>query len=373
MTVRTTLQTLFHAILIGWLSAFSVAAMADDGTGTLKVSTDKGSASVYLGIDEVGDSPLNKEIAVGTYTIRVLKDGFEPYVRKIHIRPNQTTSVTAKLFAGKGSVEFLVEPSGAELKLNKSKDTFKTPVRLKDLKAGTYAYTLSAAGHETEKGRFEFLPGKNVLITAKLQSSAGLVSVISRPRGATVLLDGREVGTTPLALEEVEAGAHSVQIMKRGYASVFRRFDTTDGSKGEIEARLPKRGVPLTIRTGMKDSELSIQGMQFGGQSTYRFGPVERGRYALIISAEDRKTIEQTVEVPIKGTALYRAKLKPKGGEPASVLTKGQPFYKHWLFYTAIGGTLAASGAIAAITLSSDGGSTSSSTSPAGDILITLP
>ena len=372
MTVRTTLQTLFHAVLLGWLSAFSVAALADDETGTLKVSTDQGAASVYLGIDEVGDAPLNEEIAVGTYTIRVLKDGFEPYVRKIHIRQNQTTSVTARLFAGKGSVEFLVEPSGAELKLNKSKETFNTPVRLKDLKAGTYAYTLSAPGHETEKGRFEFLPGKNLLITAQLQSSAGLVSVISRPRGATVLLDGREVGTTPLALEEVEAGAHSVQIMKRGYASVFRRFDTTDGSKGEIEARLPKRGVPLTVRTGMKDSELSIQGMQFGGQSTYRFGPVERGRYALVISAEDRKTIEQTVEVPIKGTALYRAKLRPKGGEAPSVLAKGQPFYKHWLFYTAVGG-IAASGAIAAITLGGGGDSTSTPTSPAGDILITLP
>ena len=210
------------------------------------------------------------------------------------------------------------------------------------------------------------------MITAQLQSSAGLVSVISRPRGATVLLDGREVGTTPLALEEIEAGEHSVQIMKRGYASVFRRFDTSDGSKGEIEARLPKRGVPLTIRTGEKESQLTIQGMTFGGQSSYRFGPVERGRYALVISAEDKKTIEQTVEVPIKGTALYRAKLRPKSGDAASILTKGKPFYKHWLFYTAVGGTLAAGGAVAALTLANGGGNTVT-TSPAGDILIRLP
>ena len=372
MMARNRIYALVHAVLAGLL-LLSGTALAQDGTGTLRVSTDKGSATVYLGTEEVGDSPLSQQVNVGTYTIRVLKDGFEPYVRKIHIRSNQTTSVTAKLFKGKGSVEFLVEPSGAVLKLNKSKETFKTPVRLKDLKDGTYAYTLSADGHETEKGRFEFRTGKNVLITAELQSSAGLVSVISRPRGATVLLDGREVGTTPLALEDVEAGEHSVQIMKRGYASVFRRFDTSDGSKGEVEARLPKRGVPLTVRTGMKDSQLSIQGMQFGGQSTYRFGPVERGRYALVISAEDRKTIEQTVEVPIKGTALYRARLKPKSGAAASVLTKGKPFYKHWLFYTAVGGTLAAGGAVAAIATASKGTTTTNAPDSKGFILFTLP
>lgn len=371
MMARHIFQNFIRVILVGLMFGAGIVH-ADDAKGILKVNTNKGEATVYLGLDKIGETPLQQYLDTGTYTIRVLKDGFEPYVRKIHIRPNQATSVSAKLFPGKGSVEFLVEPHGAELKLNKSKETFNTPVRLKDLKEGTYAYTITAPGHETEKGRFTFHEGKNVMITAQLQSSAGLVSVISRPRGATVLLDGREVGTTPLALEEIEAGEHSVQIMKRGYASVFRRFDTSDGSKGEIEARLPKRGVPLTIRTGEKESQLTIQGMTFGGQSSYRFGPVERGRYALVISAEDKKTIEQTVEVPIKGTALYRAKLRPKSGDAASILTKGKPFYKHWLFYTAVGGTLAAGGAVAAISLTQGGGTTVQS-SPAGDILIKLP
>ena len=40
---------------------------------------------------------------------------------------------------------------GAELKLNKSKETFTTPVRLKDLKVGTYAYTISAVGEDSER------------------------------------------------------------------------------------------------------------------------------------------------------------------------------------------------------------------------------
>lgn len=372
MSARQILQRSVGLILVALLF-ISGQVHAEDGQGTLKITTDKGSATVYLGFNELGKAPLKESIEAGTYTIRILKDGFEPYVRKIHIRPKQTTTMTARLYKGKGSVEVLVEPMGAELKLNKSKETFTTPVRLKDLKVGTYAYTITAEGHEAKKGRFTFQQGKNLLITAELQNSAGLVSVISKPAGATVLLDGLEAGVTPLALEDVEAGEHSVQILKRGYASVFRRFDTTDGSKGEVEARLPKRGVKLSIRTGNKESNLVVQGMQFGGQSKYNFGRVERGRYSLVISAVDKKTIEQTVEVPVKGSAVYRAKLRPKNGDAPSVLTKGQPFHRHWLFYTAVGGGLAAFGTAAAVaTLGRDSGTTTQS-SPTGDILITMP
>ena len=134
MKARHTFQTLFRLVLVSLL-VVSGTASAEDAKGMLKVSTDKGEATVYLGLEEVGQAPMQQYMDTGTYTIRVLKDGFEPYVRKIHIRPNQATSVTAKLFPGKGSVEFLVEPSGAELTLNKSKETFNTPVRLAGLEA----------------------------------------------------------------------------------------------------------------------------------------------------------------------------------------------------------------------------------------------
>lgn len=349
----------------------SGSAQAEDAVGTLSVDTDKGIAEVYLGTKSLGDTPLTMDLETGSYTIRVLKDGFEPFVRKIQIRAKTTTPVSARLFEGQGTVEFLVDPAGAKLSLNNKEDTWPTPVRLRDLDDGKYSYTLTAPGHETEKGTFTFKRGKNLLIARDLISSAGMVTVESRPTDALVILDGEQVGQTPLSLEDVPGGEHTVQLVKRGYATVFRRFDTTDGSKGEVEVRLPKRGVPLSVRTGNKASELNIEGMEFGPESSFRFGPVERGRYSLIISAPDRKTIEKSIDVPVTGTAIYRATLKPKGQPKASTLVKTQPFYRHWLFYTAIG-SAAAVGTTTAILLSSKGGGSSDSI-PNGDILIKLP
>ena len=343
----------FFLLALAGLLFVSGRASAEDAQGVLKVTSDKGEAEVYLGIEKVGTTPLSQYMAEGTYTIRVLKDGYEPFVRKIQIRPNQATDVSARLFEGKGSVEFLVVPSGAKLTLNGGKDSWTTPVRLRDLKERKYTYKITAPGYETESGSFTFVKGKNLLLTPQLQSSAGLLSVLSRPKGATVILDGEQVGTTPLALEEVESGKHTVQIKKKGYASIFRRLDTSDGSKGEVEARLPRSGAVFSVNTGNPASTLSVQGMEFGPQTNYRFGKVERGRYHLVVKAEGMKTIDKTVEVPLKGTAMYRAKLRPKEGAAPSVLTESTPFYKHWIFYTAVGSVVA--GTAAAMALSASG------------------
>ncbi len=364
---------LFQLLSVAMLF-FMGHAHAAEAKGMLRVNTDQGTAAVYLGTEEIGNTPINRYMEPGSYTIRVLKDGFEPFVRKIQIRANQSTDVSARLFKGEGSVEFVVEPAGAILTLNGTEDEWPTPVRLKDLEERQYRYKITMPGYEQEEGSFVFEKGKNILIASRMNSSAGLLTVISRPPGALVILDGEQVGTTPLNLEEVESGKHTVQLIQRGYASVFRQIDTSDGSKGEVEARMPRRGVPLTVRTGDPGSSLSIEGMRFGPQANYRFGPVERGRYELLITAPDKKTIEQPVEVPLSGTALYRAKLRPQDGAAPSVIAKSQPFYRHWAFFTAVGGGAVLGGTIAAIAMANSDSSSSTGTStPNGDVLITLP
>jgi hypothetical protein len=353
------------------LFCLATPAQAEDDPppqGILRVTADQTGASVYVGVRLMGETPLTSSVNEGTHTVRVLKDGFEPFVRRITIKKDQTTAVKASLFAGKGSVEFVVDPPGATLAIEGG-EKWPTPVRLKDLKPGKYEYTLSAPGHEPDSGSFDFVPGKNLLISTALMSSEGMVSITSNPSGAIVVLNGHEAGLTPLHLEDVGSGKHTAQLILRGRATVFRRFDTSDGSKGDLEVRMPKRGVPLSIATGNKEAELDIEGMTLGPRSAYRFGPVERGRYEIHITAPGKKPIEQNIQVPVSGTALYRARLRPREGQAASTLHKNPPFYQHWLFWSGVSAGVA--GVTTGVILSFQKPTTTPA--PSGDLLVNLP
>lgn len=364
--------------LHGWVVLLCLAAlgmtspaMAEDDPseqGILRISADQADASVYVGVRLVGETPMTYAVNAGTHTIRVLKDGFEPFVRRITVKKEQTTDVKARLYAGEGSVEFVVDPAGATL-IIEGGEKWPTPVRLKDLQPGEYRYTLTAPGHESETGSFTFVKTKNLLISTGLMSSEGMVSFTSNPTGALVILDGQEAGLTPLHLEDVESGHHTAHLILRGRASVFRQFDTSDGTKGDIEVRMPKRGVPLSIATGNKEANLEIEGMALGPRAAYRFGPVERGRYQVHIMAPGRKPIEQSIQVPVSGTALYRARLRPKNGQAASTLRKNPPFYQHWVFWSSIGAGVA--GVTTAMVIGLPG--TESTPAPSGDLLVNLP
>ncbi len=350
---------------------FAPTAQADEDPapqGLLRVTADQASATVYVGVRQMGQTPMTKSVDEGTHTVRVLRDGFEPFVRRITIKADQTTEVKARLFPGKGSVEFVVDPSGATLSIEGG-EKWPTPVRLKDLKAGRYDYTLTAPGHEDETGSFEFVTGKNLLISSSLMSSEGMVSITSNPSGAAVVIDGHEAGLTPLHLEDVESGKHTAQISLRGRATVFRQFDTSDGSKGDLEVRMPKRGIPLSIATGNKEAKLTIEGMNLGPRAAYRFGPVERGRYQVHIEAPGKKPIDQSLQVPVSGTALYRARLRPKTGAAASTMSKNPPFYQHWLFWSGVG--VGVAGVTTGVIISLQKPKTK--TAPGGDLLVNLP
>jgi hypothetical protein len=108
----------------------------------------------------------------------------------------------------------------------------RTPLTLDPLPFGTYVVrivqdgfrptreevTLSArAASRTITARLEpTAPRATVRRGAPAAGATGSLYVDSRPRGATVFLNGKSVGQTPLSLPEVAVGAHEVRIEMAG-------------------------------------------------------------------------------------------------------------------------------------------------------------
>lgn len=345
-------------------SALSGAdAWAQDSSGLLKITSPVAGAQVYVDNQLVGETPLTTYAAPGDHTVRVSADGHDPYVRRVTIVADRTTELTASLLPGKGTVEFAVEPMGANLVVN-GRDEYRTPVRLRDLAPGNYTWELSADGFETESGEFTFTSGKNLFIVETLESSAGRFAISSRPDGANVFVDGNLVGATPLALENVEAGVHQVLLELKGHAAVIRTVDTSDGSKGVVDVRMPEDGAALTVKTNSPDAIVRLNGVRVGEGRKVRVPELERGRYALSVAEPGGPAVEARVEVPDSGGAWWSAKVGEDGK-----LREYTPLTRSWIFWAgagAVAGGAAAGGVIAY-------NATIPDPTPEGDIVVSLP
>lgn len=114
-------------------------------------------------------------------------------------------------------------PPGAQVFVN-GRRRGTTPLSLRNLPPGTYSVRVSRSGYEDDTRRVAVAGGAAREIAVRLTRErpraaagsggafTGSIYVDSRPRGARVLLDGRAIGTTPLQVGNIRAGAHVVRL-----------------------------------------------------------------------------------------------------------------------------------------------------------------
>lgn len=348
------------AVFLTLLGAVALAAHpAHAADGILTVKSPVAAAEVYVDGQNLGPVPVTKFLAPGPHAVRVVADNYDPYVRKVDIGDGKKVELNAVLMEGVGTAEFVGGGTGARLAVD-GKDRGQLPMRLTDLTPGSHTWTVTAPKLEPAQGTLEFVKGKNYLIDVKLRSATGVFVVDSTPAGAAVTLDGKAVGVTPLRLEGVTPGVHGVVVQAEGRAAVVRSVDTTDGSRGEVNATLPKAGAVLKVTTGSPNATVSLNGAPIGQGASVRFGPVEKGKSQLAIDVDGTR-VADTVSVPGSGTVLlHRA---------GSAIEIQKPLTQRWGFWAAMGGGVAAAagaGVATAVAVQPE-------PLPSGDTVVTLP
>ena len=166
----------------------------------------------------------------------------------------QRREITKKSFAFVTvPVKITSDPNGAEIKVDGALRG-RTPLQV-ELPAAAHLITAHLDGWPNEEQKIEIGPQQPN--AANFVFANGSVKITSAPGGATVLAGGRELGQTPLVIEEVKPGDVSYELRLGGYKT------TTIGGKVEpqqqafLAARLeksvgPAPGQPFTNSLGMK-------------------------------------------------------------------------------------------------------------------------
>lgn len=130
-------------------------------------------------------------------------------------------------------------------------------------------------------------------------------------RGATVTIDGEEVGTVPLS-HELIPGRHSFTVSREGYHEVTRWFEVAGGQNYVVD--LAMRPVPppqgeVLIAADVSGAEVSIDGSPAG--TTPMIAELEPGEHAIEIRAEGLEPHSEVVTVEAGQRVTLSATLQP--------------------------------------------------------------
>jgi hypothetical protein len=192
---------------------------ASGGLGTgyanLSVFSEPAEATVLVDGDSVGTTPLNRyPIRSGVYIITVEREGFFTADTVAILRNNQAPTYSVSLNP-RPDLTRDESPAVADQPRPSSQPPTQSPS--------------TTPPPSTEN---------NPTPDPAPVPTTGTLSITSTPSGARVQLDGNAVGTTPLTLDEIEAGTHNVVFSREGYETSSMQVTVTPGSVRDMQVAL---------------------------------------------------------------------------------------------------------------------------------------
>jgi hypothetical protein len=235
--------------------------------GTLQIQSEPSGAQFSLRsedgqISREGVTPQTLvDLPTGKYSI-VARRGDWEMRDQVEVERTKTTSKSFAFVSA--TTNITSEPSGAEVFVD-AKSRGRTPLRL-DLPARAHQLVAHLDGWPDEQQKLEVTPQREN--TVHFVFANGSVKITSAPGGATVIANGKELGQTPLVIEEVKPGDVTYELRLSGYKPNSVSGKVEPQQQTFLAARLeksvgPAPGQLFTNSLGMKfvplgDIQISI-------------------------------------------------------------------------------------------------------------------
>ncbi len=231
------------------------------------------------------------------------------YARKIIITPEapapEWTSASTYFYVGNkpvdGTVSFNTTPSGAAIWVDGTWLSGTTPLRT-NLSEGYHYFKFSKSGYQIYENQFYLPSGGYQQINASLlplMPQYGKVTINSQPPNASVYLDGIFKGNTPITLNNISSGAHSIEVRLTGYNSETKQFQLNPGEHKVMNINLnPEVSIgTVNINTYPSDASVSIDGTYYTNNNGQVQVQLNSGVHTLSVSAAgyNTKTLQFTL------------------------------------------------------------------------------
>ena len=145
------------------------------------------------------------------------------------------------------------EPSGATFQVDgRSDNSFVTPYTVSQLSPGRHVVTFSKPGYQSQSLTADVSAGSRATVASRLAVEGAMLTIGSRPTGASIVIDGKDTGKTTPAQFIVSKAQHSVALKLQGYLEATVPVNLSDGQSHSISPELVAMGRTIEIKTTKK-------------------------------------------------------------------------------------------------------------------------
>jgi hypothetical protein len=159
------------------------------------------------------------------------------------------------------------------------------------------------------QGGSEIPSARRAEVEAEIRRQQARIAVVTlqvEPAGATVTLDDREVGHSPLPDPlRVGVGNHQVAARLEGYQRAERRFSVAGEERAIVSLKLEPESAPvpgpgwLRVDCAVRDVQVKLDGATLGATPLEQPVSVAIGTHQLAFQRTDHPAVVRTVTVPV--------------------------------------------------------------------------
>jgi formylglycine-generating enzyme required for sulfatase activity len=250
----------------------------------------------------------------GTYKFRADKAGYRPLRETLKVGAGGRTVAEFAMRKLPGLVTILTPPVAGARILVDGREAGTSPASDLELDPGRREIAIVSERHLRETRTVEVEgESRRQTVEIALRPGWGTLSVDTVPSGATVRMDGREVGSTPVTFEPL-AGAHDLEFLLDGWKPAARRFEIVAGQRDTLApVALERIDGTLRVSSDPPGATVTVNG-EYRGLTPTSVALVSERDYAVRIAKAGFGAVARTVRIRGAETTPIDVRLEPEFG-----------------------------------------------------------
>lgn len=276
--------------------------------GLLVVNTDYADGVIVTVNDStVGPAPLGPvELQPGEHSVSIEGERFLPYDDIVSVEGRgRVTVLNAQLVPRWANIELRSRPEGARV-YDGERLLGETPLSV-ELLEGAHQVSVVTDGFRAWDASITAVAGDDIrLPTIELQPADARLRVETIPRGASVTVNGRYRGQSPLTLDLLPDVDYTIGLAKAGYGASSRQVRLDAAASEAITVDMTARTGSISVNVAPADATIYVDGQARGV-----------GSRTLKLSAAPHR-----IEVRRDGYESFSETVTPRPGYPQTVTAR---------------------------------------------------